>query len=340
MRSERSLSLELSNLESMKQFFKYLTLVVLISLAIFIYSGTYFDLSRSDLETKYATDASKFLNTNDGKKVHYKDEGNLEKPAIVLLHGFNGSLFNFDKLIPLLKDNYRLISIDLPGFGLTGPIPSADYTNDSFMQTVSEVTQFLNIEEFSIAGNSMGGGVAWRYAIKYPNKITGLILLSSSGVLSIEERKAFESSKKDTPIAWKLMRSDFSTSILSHFTPKFFATQGLKASVFDQKLATKELAYQFHDLTLMSGSRSAILSMFNNRINKIYEAEDLKKIRAPTLVIHGEEDNIIPYQSSSKFKQLIKEVELNIYPKIGHLPMYENPERTARDIDRFLSSRL
>ena len=97
MRSERSLSLELSNLESMKQFFKYLTLVVLVSLAIFIYSGTYFDLSRSDLETKYATDASKFLNTNDGKKVHYKDEGNLEKPAIVLLHGFNGSLFNFDK---------------------------------------------------------------------------------------------------------------------------------------------------------------------------------------------------------------------------------------------------
>ncbi len=319
----------------MTAIFKNTFIVTTVLIVVFIFSGIYKDISREELEIKYATGASQFLNLSDGTRIHYRDEGESDLPVILFLHGFNGSLFNFEKLIPLLKEEFRLVSLDLPGFGLTGAIPSNDYSNESFMKTVNSVIDHLKISKFSIAGNSMGGGVAWRYALSYPNKIESIILLSSSGINTKEQRESLEENNRDTPWVWKLMRSKVVNSFLSYYTPKFFATQGLKTSVFDENLASKELAYQFHELTLLKGSRKAILSMFSNRKGDNYGADALRSITSPLLVIHGEEDNIIPYSSSFIFQDNIKDVELKIYPNVGHLPMYEAPEKVAEDIKQF-----
>ena len=320
--------------------FKNTFIVTTVLMVVFIFSGIYKDISREELEIKYATGASQFLNLSDGTRIHYRDEGESDLPVILFLHGFNGSLFNFEKLIPLLKEEFRLVSLDLPGFGLTGAIPSNDYSNESFMKTVNSVVDHLKISKFSIAGNSMGGGVAWRYALSYPNKIESIILLSSSGIYSKEQRKSLEKSNRDTPWAWKLMRSKVVNYFLSYYTPKFFATQGLRTSVFDENLATKELAYQFHELTLLEGSRKAILSMFSKRRGDNHNADTLRSIASPLLAIHGEEDNIIPYSSSFIFEDNIKDVELKIYPNVGHLPMYEAPEKVAEDIKQFYFERF
>ena len=315
-------------------------LITAIGIGIFIYSGIFFDISRTELEQKYASDTSRFLKMSHGKIIHYRDEGNLDLPVIVFLHGFNGSLFNFERLTPLLSGEFRIVSLDLPGFGLTGAIPSKNYSNESFMVTVNEVVDHLNITNFSIAGNSMGGGVAWRYTLSYPEKINSLILLASSSILRKEERKNIEAQSRQTPWVWKLMRSDLTNFVLSYYTPKFFATQGLRSSVFDESLATTELAMHFHDLVLLSGSRKAILSMFKNRRSYFNDPEILKSIQVPTLVIHGREDNIIPFQSSFIFQENIKDVDMKIYPDIGHLPMYEAPLNLASDIKDFLRSKL
>ena len=320
--------------------FKNTFIVTTVLMVVFIFSGIYKDISRDELEVKYATGASQFLNLSDGTRIHYRDEGESDLPVILFLHGFNGSLFNFEKLIPLLKEDFRLVSLDLPGFGLTGAIPTNDYSNESFMRTVNSVIDHLKISKFSIAGNSMGGGVAWRYALSYPNKIESIILLSSSGIYSKDQRVSLEESNRDTPWAWKLMRSKVVTYFLSYYTPKFFATQGLQTSVFDENLATKELAYQFHELTLLKGSRKAILSMFSNRRGDSYNTDALRTIASPLLAIHGEEDNIIPYSSSFIFKDNIKDVELKIYPNVGHLPMYEAPEKVSEDIKQFYFERF
>ncbi len=104
----------------MKKTLKWLGVSIIAVLVVAIYSGTYLDILRKELEAKYATGSSQFLDLPDGTRIHFRDEGKLEKPVIVLLHGFNGSLFNFERLVPLLVDDFRLISIDLPGFGLTG----------------------------------------------------------------------------------------------------------------------------------------------------------------------------------------------------------------------------
>ena len=320
----------------MKNFLKYLTLSFFILLVIAVYSGTYLDIPRDKLEAKYASGASKFLDLKNGSRIHYRDEGDLYKPAIILLHGFNGSLFNFERMVPLLSKEFRLISIDLPGFGLTGAVPSMDYSTQNSILVINELTSYLGMEKFSIAGNSMGGGIAWRYALENPEKTQSLVLLASSGIYSSEERLQIEESERESPLVWKLMRSNFVSYFLSLYTPKFFATQGLKTSVYDPNLATEEIANQFHELTLMQGSREAILSRFSKQNYNDEKPDILKKIQAPTLIIHGREDNIISFKSSINLDQYIQNSQLVIYPKIGHLPMYETPTRVANDIKNFL----
>ena len=290
----------------MKKVLKTTSLFLLLSIGILIFTGIYFDIQREKLETKYATGASQFLDLPDGARIHFRDEGKTDKPAIVLLHGFNGSLLNFERLVPLLANNFRLVSLDLPGFGLTGATPNADYTTKN----------------------------------EYPSKVEGLILLASSGVMTKEDRDRFEQRKDNSPIVWRLMGSSVIKKILMYYTPRFFAAQGLKASVFNQELATKEYARQFHDLTLLEGSRKAILSMGFGSRDRMYGPEIFKKIIAPTLVIHGKEDNIIGVESSESFKKNIKHVEVKVYLDTGHLPMYEDPKRTANDIIKFLNIEL
>ena len=323
----------------MKKTLKWIGIFIIAILIILIYSGTYLDIPREKLEAKYATGSSQFLDLPDGARIHFRDEGRPDNPAIVLLHGFNGSLFNFERLVPLLAKDFRLISIDLPGFGLTGAIPSANYTTESFMDTVTSLTNQLGIEKFLIAGNSMGGGVAWRYTLEHPAKVEGLILLASSGVGSKEDVKKFEERENNPPIVWKLMNSTLFKKFLNYYTPKFFATEGLKRSVYDQKFADADHANQFHDLVLLQGSRNAILSMTMGGRRQMYGPESLSKITSPTLVIHGEEDNIIGFERSSVFKENIDNAEIKIYPEIGHLPMYEDPVRTANDIIKFFQDR-
>tara|TARA_B100000686_G_C16593105_1_gene864483 strand:+ start:53 stop:1033 length:981 start_codon:yes stop_codon:yes gene_type:complete len=319
----------------MKKTLKWFGVSIIAILVVVIYSGTYLDIPRKELEAKYATGSSQFLDLPDGTRIHFRDEGKLEKPVIVLLHGFNGSLFNFERLVPLLVDDFRLISIDLPGFGLTGATVLGDYTTEGFMDVITKLTKELEIEKFSIAGNSMGGGVAWRYALEYPNKVESLILLASSGVGTKEDVKRSEAREKNRPIVWRLLDSKALKKFLNYYTPKFFATEALKRSVFDQKDANYEHAMQFHDLVLLEGSRNAILSMTMGGRRAMYGPEELSAIVAPTLVIHGEEDNIINVNRSSIFEENINNVVLKIYPKIGHLPMYEDPINTASDIKEF-----
>ena len=112
----------------------------------------------------------------------------------------------------------------------------------------------------------------------------------------------------------------------------------LETSVYDQDLATKEWANEFHELVLLEGSREAIISMFSGDRYGNETPEIFKQISAPTLVIHGEEDNLIEVESSKHFEENIPEVTVKIYSNIGHLPMYEDPERTAEDIRDFIDA--
>ena len=325
---------------SLKKVLFYFAISVSVIIFFVSLSGIYFDIPRSELERKYAKPPSQFLELLDKTRIHYRDEGSSALPALVLLHGANGSLFNFDRLSPLIKDDFRIITIDLPAFGLTGAVPSSDYSITSSFRVIDSVLGHLNIEHFILGGNSMGGGVSWRYAIENPKKVKGLVLLSSSGVPSESSKIQTDGESRETPLVWKLMRSPLAVNILSIYTPKFFATQGLKASVHDSSIATTEWANQFHELTLLEGSRRAILSRISTGYERNQNPDLLRDLEIPALIIHGKEDNIIPVSSSEKLVTFFQNGKLIIYDEVGHLPMYEAPERTAQDIRNFFLTQL
>ena len=177
-----------------------------------------------------------------------------------------------------------------------------------------------------------------RYTLQHPEQINSLILIASSSVRVEGEKEAESDEDECSPLAWRLLSSNFTRKILLVFTPKFLAEQGLKTSIYDQDLATKEWANEFHELVLLEGSREAIISMFSGDRYGNETPEIFKQISAPTLVIHGEEDNLIDVESSKHFEENIPEVAVKIYSNIGHLPMYEDPERTAKDIRDFIDT--
>lgn len=139
------------------------------------------DLSRQELP-QYISPASKFMTLSDGSEVHYRDEGNLNGPVVVLIHGGFGSLHNWETWLPHLSDQFRVISMDLPGHGLTGWVTSGLFHRDSNVSVVAEVLDTLGIDSFTLTGHSMGGGVALLYTLNHPERVERLVLIGSEGV--------------------------------------------------------------------------------------------------------------------------------------------------------------
>ena len=318
--------------------FYWSLIALLVAAIVFILNSIYFDIPRKVLEEKYVGDTSKFLELSDGGRLHYTDEGAKDQHTIILLHGFTASHLNFKKLSPLLTNDLRVITLDLPGFGLTGAVPSKNYSINFAMEVINELTENLGIDKFSIGGNSMGGRISWRYASAYPEKVFKLILIASGGVQQKQKEKPFQTLKSDRPLAWRLMGSDTTRKFLTLFTPKLFAYQGLEKILYDSTLVTRSFAEEFHDLALMEGSREAILFDMTGDTNEPNgNLKLLQRIKAPTLIIHGKEDKIINVESHLQFSKNITDVQVRIYPKVGHLPMYEAPNLTAADIKAFLT---
>src|SRR6185295_6043242 len=155
-----------------------LVLVVLAALLGFGYlKFSAPDIPRATLETRYATPPSQFVTLGDGARVHYRIRGAADAPTLVLLHGSNASLFTWEPWSKTLSDKFRVVSLDLPGHGLTGAVPSHDYSSKAMAVFVAEFADKLRLQKFALAGNSMGGGVAARFAEMYPQRISALILV-------------------------------------------------------------------------------------------------------------------------------------------------------------------
>jgi pimeloyl-ACP methyl ester carboxylesterase len=137
----------------------------------------YKDKTREELELKYAPEPSKFIFIN-GTRVHYRDEG--EGPVIVLLHGVLSSLHTWDGWLKELAGRYRIVRLDLPGWGLTGKA-GFPYNMPVYIDFLNEFFNKIGLVKIYLVGSSFGGLISWNYAIKYPDKVNKLILLDSTG---------------------------------------------------------------------------------------------------------------------------------------------------------------
>ena len=289
------------------------------------------DLPREALVAKYGGPSGRFMDLPSGARAHYRDEGSHGGPILVLLHGSNSSLHTWEPWVRLLSDSLHCVSFDLPGHGLTGRIPGDDYSPEGMVRFVDEVRRLLGLERFSLAGNSMGGDVAFRYTLAHPTVVEKLVLVDSSGVYHVLPPGA----QRVVPIGLRLIRSPIAGPIAARITPRSFVEKSVRAIFVDQSKVTSEMVTRYHELLLYPGNRHA--TRLRAQVPEdTRAAERLGEINAPTLILSGAEDPLVPIEAARIFHARIRGSRLIEYAGAGHIPMEEIPERTAADVKVFL----
>ncbi len=291
------------------------------------------DLTKQGLIDKYVNEKSFFYFLPSGAEVHIRDQGNKDKPPIFLLHGSNASLHTWEPLVAQLKDDYRLISFDLPGHGLTGATSQEDYSNIAMANFTREVIELYDFNSVTLVGNSMGGGVALRYALMYPREVNALVLVSSGGI----ERDEGDSSVG----AFALVSSDIALRLMRYFTPRFLVAHTLEGVVADpDNFVTDEMVTRYWELLRMAGSRDASIKRFSEANLEPSLEPLLRAVDPATLLIWGSQDRLIDPKYGIAMNTLIIGSLLKLYPQAGHLAHEEMPEQTAADIRAFLNRAL
>ena len=305
----------------------YVTVVIVsIILLIVIFFG-HRDIPLEKLKAKYAPTPSFFL-AMDGMEVHVRDEGNVDDPVpIVLIHGTASSLHTFGDWTAGLVDERRVIRMDLPGYGLTGPFPDGNYAMENYVDFILHLLDELKVERCVLAGNSLGGAIAWRVALAHPERIEKLVLIDAAG---------YPSQSESVPIAFRIARWRGINRIFTFITPRFLAKSSLKNVYADESKATKELIDRYFELSLRKGNRQAYLDrMGQKRDPNIHE--QIKTIDQPTLILWGEQDKLIPVENAYRFQADLPNDTLVILENSGHVPMEENAEESLKAFKRFLS---
>jgi pimeloyl-ACP methyl ester carboxylesterase len=280
-----------------------------------------FDIPASKVEVLYKLPESKFIEI-DGMRVHYTDAGSGE--VILLLHGTGASLHTWQKWVDVLKKEFRVICIDLPGFGMTGPAPDRNYSIDRYVRFLHRFLEELQIKRLSIAGNSLGGQIAWHYAAKYGDDVKKLILIDSAGLLR----------SGGIPMAIRFARLPVTGMIARYLNPYYFVRRSLDDVYFDHSRITDELVDRYVTMALREGNRQA----FIDRAGQIEEdsGAGLELIQAPTLILWGRHDRWIPVEQAENFRRRLSRSQLIVYENAGHVPHEEIPEETVADALKFL----
>lgn len=292
------------------------------------------DTDRDAMIAKYSGPAGAFVAGPAGQRIHYRDQGKRGDRAIILIHGANASLHTWEPLVKRLGETYRVVTLDLPGHGLTGAIPDTDYSAQGMMDAVDVVAAKLGLDHFILGGNSMGGWVAWRYALAQPARVDALLLIDAAGMPLRPGEKRPESN-----VGFRVLEYPFGRWLATRVTPRMLVEQSLRGSVEKQEIVDDAMIDRYWELLRFPGNRAAtVLRARMDREPAV--AARVGEIKAPTLILFGDKDRLINPSAAKTFNERIAGSEVVILPGIGHLPMEEAPDATANAIADFLTRRL
>ncbi|WP_133365698.1 alpha/beta fold hydrolase [Qipengyuania sediminis] len=287
------------------------------------------DSDRAAMRAKYGAPPSRFVTLPGGPAVHYRDEGPRDALAIVLLHGSNADLHTWQPWVDRLKARHRILRFDQRGHGLTGPAPDGDYSPAAFAADLDALTRKLEVERFVLAGNSMGGGIAARYAMTHPERLAGLVLIDAAGA-PVERTGGGN-------LAFTLARVPGVAQAFSAILPRSLIERSLRQSVSNRAVVTPAAVDRYWELARYPGNRAATLARFGQSA-KPFTLEEMRRITVPTLILWGAEDQLIPAAAARWFAGAIPGARAIIYPGIGHLPMEEAADRSAADLEAFVTA--
>lgn len=303
-----------------------LLLLVLLAGAAFIWRAWAPERSAESLQARWASAPSRFIEV-DGLSVHLRDEGPRDDPLpIVLLHGTSASLHTWDGWAEALRGERRVVRMDLPGFGLTGPRADSDYSIAAYVRFVLRVLDALGIERFVLAGNSLGGEIAWRTAVAAPQRVARLVLVDAGG-------HAFASAS--VPIGFRLARLPLARDLFTWVLPRGVVEASVRNVYGDPSRVGDELVDRYYELALREGNRHALAQRFA-QLDLGAQAALIPTVAVPTLILWGGQDRLIPPAFGEAFAREIRGSRLVVFDTLGHVPHEEDPARTVAELRRFL----
>ena len=311
-----------------------LALVAVLVIAFLIFRTP--DTDPAAMRAKYGGPPSQFVEIGNGVKVHLRDEGPRDAPAIMLLHGSNADLHTWEPWVQALKAKYRVIRFDQIGHGLTGPDPKEDYSTANYVADIGEVADRLGLAQFIIAGNSMGAKHALAFAIAQPERVSGLVLVDGSGGPMLKIPRLEKQDKGSGNLGFAIARMPGVNLIAEQITPRSLIQQSLEQSVSVKSVASPAAVDRYWELLRYPGNRRATLARFSLPYDPLAEA-DIAKVATPTLILWGEEDRIIPVEAGQWLARTMPNNALRTYRAIGHLPHEEAPAATLADLTPWLA---
>ena len=248
------------------------------------------DLPTAELEQRWAPPPSTFIEVQ-GQRVHLRDEGPRDDPVpIVLIHGTSASLHTWDGWAEALRSQRRVIRFDLPGFGLTGPNAVDDYSMAVYVQWLGALLDRLGVQRAVLAGNSLGGEVAWATAHAMPERVDKLILVDAAGY-------AFES--ESVPLAFRIAATPGLNVLMRQLLPPGMVEKSVRSVYGDPARVTPQLVQRYRDLALRAGNRHALATRMAQ--HNTGREQDIRDLKIPTLILWGARDRLIPPANGDRF---------------------------------------
>lgn len=280
----------------------------------------------NELKARWAPPPSQFMPIA-GMNVHLRDEGPRDDAEpIVLLHGTGASLHTWEGWTQALQEGRRVIRYDMPGFGLTGPAPDGNYTIENYVRVLVAVLDELGVRRCVLAGNSLGGYVAWAAAVLEPDRIARLVLVDAGGY-------PYESTS--VPIGFRIARTPILRDLMRDVLPRGVIESSMRNVYGDPSKVTPELVDRYFELTTREGNRQALRDRFNQTQPGAL-AQRIPEIKAPTLILWGGRDRLIPPSLADRFHAEIAGSKLGVFEDLGHVPQEEDPARTVAVVKLFL----
>ena len=281
------------------------------------------DLDRAEVEARYLAQPAD-LRVIDGVHLHLRDTGPRDAPVLVLMHGLGASLHTWEPWARALQSEYRVVRFDFPGHGLSGADPEGDYTDPRTLRLLSALLDSLGVAKATLIGNSMGGRIAWSFAAAHPERVEKLVLMAPDGFAS----PGFE---YDTPaevpavlgaMRWVMPRPVLAASL----EPAYAHPEAVPDSITDR----------YHDLMRAPGNREAML----DRMRQVMLTDPVPRLRtisAPTLLVWGVQDQMIPVANAQDYLDAMPNARLVTLEDAGHLPFEEVPMRALEPVRTFLA---